>query len=230
MVKSTPFAEHQMRQDHSAVRMGRPQVRSDFDTLKVIHDAARAEFLSTGYASTSMENVACRAGVSTKTIYRLVPTKDDLFSGMMVSYLDNLVSKIHANGDFEGDIEARLKMLLIDCALFTLDHEVIGLIRLAAAESDRFPKIAQAFHEKGIVRIRIAIAAWLTAQHENGLINVDDPRMAAGMLLGMMISEPQRAAILRQGRQLSKKAIAARAEACAKLFLDGCRTGRRRGR
>lgn len=212
-----------MRQDHSAVRMGRPQVRPDFDTLRIIHDAARAEFLASGYASTSMESVACRAGVSTKTIYRLVPTKDDLFSGMMVSYLDILVSKIYANGEFEGDIEERLRRLLIDCASFTLDDEVIGLIRLAAAESDRFPEIAQAFHEKGIVRIRGAIAAWLVAQRESGLIKVDNPKMVAGMLLGMMISEPQRAALLRQGRQLSKKAIATRAQACAQLFLDGCR-------
>jgi AcrR family transcriptional regulator len=218
-----------MRLDHSAAKMGRPQVRSDVDTLKIIHASARAEFLAGGYASTSMEKVACRAGVSTKTLYRLVPTKDALFAGMMVSYLDNLVSRIHA-GEFEGVIASELERLLIDCASFTLENEVIGLIRLVSAESDRFPKIAEAFHEKGIVRVRIAVAAWLTAQQKKGLIEIDDPRMAAGLLLGMMISEPQRAAILRQGRPLSKKEIAKRAKACAKLFLDGCRAGKRRGK
>jgi AcrR family transcriptional regulator len=218
-----------MRVDHRIVRMGRPQLRSDDDTRKIIYDSARAEFLAGGYASTSMENVACRAGISTKTLYRLVPTKDDLFAGMMVSYLDRLVAKLRTDGEFEGEVGPALERLLIDCASFTLDDEVISLIRLVAAESDRFPKIAQAFHEKGTVRVRMALAAWLRQQRTKGLIDVDDPAMTAGMLLGMMISEPQRAAILRQGRALGQREIASRAKACAKLFLDGCKS-RRAGR
>jgi AcrR family transcriptional regulator len=212
-----------MKADHRVVRMGRPQLRSDEVTRQIIHDAARAEFLASGYASTSMEKVASRAGVSTKTLYRLIATKDDLFEGMIIGQLDEFVSKIAADGEFQNDITSALERLLVDCALFTLDEEVIGLNRRVASESDRFPEIARAFYEKGIARVPVALAAWLNAQRKRGLIELNEPRIAAGMLLGMMIWEPQRAVFLRQRRPLSSSEIAKRAKICAGLFLEGCR-------
>jgi AcrR family transcriptional regulator len=213
-----------MKADHRVVRMGRPQLRSDEVTRQIIHDAARAEFLAGGYASTSMEKVASRAGVSTKTLYRLIATKDDLFEGMIIGHLDQFVSKIAADGEFQNDMTSALERLLVDCALFTLDEEVIGLSRLVASESDRFPEIARAFYEKGIARVPVALAAWLNAQRKRGLIELNEPRMAAGILLGMMIWEPQRAVFLRQRRPLSSREIAKRAKICAGLFLEGCKT------
>src|SRR5260370_25717389 len=62
---------------------GRPQVRPDDETRRIIYEAARHEFAASGYAATSMEAVARRAGVSTKTLYRLVPNKASLFEGMV---------------------------------------------------------------------------------------------------------------------------------------------------
>ncbi len=47
----------------------------------LIYDAARREFSARGFAAASIADVACRAGVSTKTLYRLVPTKLALFEG-----------------------------------------------------------------------------------------------------------------------------------------------------
>jgi AcrR family transcriptional regulator len=49
---------------------GRPQVRRDDETRQVIYKAAGNEFAAGGYAATSIEAVARRAGVSTKTLYR----------------------------------------------------------------------------------------------------------------------------------------------------------------
>jgi AcrR family transcriptional regulator len=49
---------------------GRPQVRPDDETRKLIFEAARHEFAGSGFAATSMGAVARRAGVSTKTLYR----------------------------------------------------------------------------------------------------------------------------------------------------------------
>src|ERR1700680_2515305 len=82
-------------------------------------------------------------------LYRLIPTKADLFEGMMVGYLDRFVSRIATDGEFQGDFRSALEKLLVDCAVFTLDEEVIGLSRLVASESDRFPELAKAFYEKG---------------------------------------------------------------------------------
>jgi hypothetical protein len=55
------------------------------------------------------------------------------------------------------------------------------------------------------------------------VIALDDPKAAAGMVLGMMISEPQRALVLRQRKPMTAREIGKRARACAELFLNGCR-------
>jgi len=219
-----------MKRDHRFVRMGRPQSRPDETTRQIIHDAARAEFLASGYASTSMEKVASHAGISTKTLYRLIPTKEDLFEEMIIGYLDRLVSRIAADGEFQGDLRSALEKLLVVCASFVLDEGIIGLNRLVAAESDRFPELAKAFYEKGIVRVPAALAAWLGVQRKRGLIDLQDPKTAGSMLLGMIIWEPQRALTLRQRKPLSSREIARRAKLCAGLFLQGCRSRSSRGK
>ena len=71
---------------------GRPQVRPDDETRQTIYEAARHEFAAGGYAATGMEAVARRAGVSTKTLYRLIPTKAALFEAWSSDRLDRFVS------------------------------------------------------------------------------------------------------------------------------------------
>src|SRR5580658_7189249 len=76
---------------------GRPQVRPDEETRQIIYEAARHAFAANGYAATGMEAVARRAGVSTKTLYRLIPNKAALFDGMVTDRLDRALASI----DFE---------------------------------------------------------------------------------------------------------------------------------
>ena len=59
---------------------------------------------------------------------------------------------------------------------------------------------------------------------------LDDPEQAADMLRGMMVMEPQRAVLLAQAPPPGASAIAARAKACAKVFLEGCRIARQNSR
>src|SRR5438552_18975018 len=73
---------------------GRPQVRPDDETRGLIYEAARHAFAGNGYAATSMETVARRAGVSTKTLYRLIPNKAALFEGMVTDRLDRTLANV----------------------------------------------------------------------------------------------------------------------------------------
>ena len=63
---------------------------------------------------------------------------------------------------------------------------------------------------------------WLRRQCARGVIALEDPREATGMLRGMMIMEPQRAVMLGGRNAPSSAEIAARAKRCAGLFLGGC--------
>src|SRR5712691_4458167 len=102
---------------------GRPQVRPDDETRRIIYEAARHEFAGNGYAATSMETVARRAGVSTKTLYRLIPTKAALFEEMVSDRLDRFVSEVNLQAEDDIDIEEALCAALIACADLALDEE-----------------------------------------------------------------------------------------------------------
>ena len=91
-----------------------------------------------------------------------------------------------------GDIEAALPDALLACADLVLDPEVIALQRMILADSDKFPDIPETFYIKAMRRSVAALAEWLLVQHKRGLIVLDDVEAAAGMLLGMLVFQPQR--------------------------------------
>src|ERR1700692_3035447 len=162
---------------------GRPQVRPDDETRGVIYDAARHEFAGGGYAATSMETVARRAGVSTKTLYRLIPNKAALFEGMVSDRLDTFVSKVNLHAADHSDIEEALSAALMACADLALDTEVIAIQRMILQEAGKFPEVAGMFYASAIHRTTIALADWLRTQQKRGLIALEDAEEAAGMLL-----------------------------------------------
>ncbi len=209
---------------------GRPQVRPDDETRQVIYEAARHEFAGSGYAATSMEAVARRAGVSTKTLYRLVPNKASLFDGMVSDRLDRTLANVDLQAIDHADIEEALYAALMACAELTLDEEVIALQRMVLQEAGKFSDIAGTFYRNGIQRIGAALADWLRAQQKRGLIELDDVDEAAGMLLGMVASAPRRAAMFGGQPLPSRAQVEARVRRCAALFLRGCQTRRVGGR
>src|SRR5271155_870544 len=95
---------------------GRPQLRPDAETRQIVYDAARHEFAGNGYAATSMEAVARLAGVSTKTLYRLVPNKAALFEGMMSDRMDRFLSDFSLHAANHADIDQALNAALLACA------------------------------------------------------------------------------------------------------------------
>jgi AcrR family transcriptional regulator len=201
---------------------GRPQIRPDRETRQIIYEAARHEFAEAGYAATGMEAVARRAGVSTKTLYRLVDNKAGLFEGMITERIDRFIADVKLDTIEHADIEEALQTALMACASLALDKEVVALQRTILQDAGQFSDIARTFYKKGIQRTAAALAAWLDVQQQRGLIALDNVEEAAGILLGMVISAPQRATIYGGLPLPSRRQIQSRVRICAALFLRGC--------
>ena len=92
---------------------GRPQVRSDERTRRLIFEAVRHEFETNGYAATSMEDVAHRAGVSTKTLYRIVPNKARLLKDFVLDRFDQLAIEFKLRVPRNAAIDVGLHQALI---------------------------------------------------------------------------------------------------------------------
>ena len=206
---------------------GRPQVRSDEVTRGLIIEAARQEFQANGYAATSIANVARRASVSTKTLYRLIPTKAELFRSVVSERIGRFVLALERelSGLDSLDAVEALERMLIAFGALTLDPGTIAMTRLVIGEGGNFPEIAAAFYESAIKRTSEAMERALSRLCQRGLIAVEDPREATDMLRGMMVMEPQRAAMLGQLDPPGPEEISARARRCARIFLNGCRVG-----
>jgi AcrR family transcriptional regulator len=203
---------------------GRPQLRPDDETRQIIYEAARHEFAAGGFAATSTETVARRAGVSTKTLYRLVPNKAALFEGMVSDRLDKFLSDFSMQVSEDADIETGLNTALLAYTDLALARDVVALQRIILQESGQFPDLAAAFYKNGLARTAAALANWLRLQVRRGLIDIDDAGEAAGMLIGMVASAPQRAAIYGGQKLPSSAQIKARVRRCVTLFLRGCET------
>ena len=96
-------------------------------------------------------------------------------------------------------VEDALERMLTVCGTLNMNRETIAIFRLVLGESARFPEIAAAFAEVAIGRTRKAMQNWLQRLCDRGLIALEDLSAATGMLRGMMIMEPQRAAMLGEG-------------------------------
>jgi AcrR family transcriptional regulator len=201
---------------------GRPQARCDDETRGIINEAARSEFAAKGYAATNMESVARRAGVSTKTLYRLIPNKATLFEGMITERIDRFASVVRVRACDGSNIKAALCDALVVWGELILDGEVIALQRLILADGEKFPEIAETFYHKAIRRTERTLANWLQAQNERGLIRIEDAEATAGMLLGMLVFQPQRAVLFGHAPPPDRQQLERRAEAVAELFLRGC--------
>jgi AcrR family transcriptional regulator len=201
---------------------GRPQARSDEETRTIIFDAARREFAAHGYAATNMESVARAAGISTKTLYRLIPNKPALFEAMITERIDRFASVVRLRACEGRDIEAGLRDALMVCGELILDPEVIAMQQMILSDSDKFPDIAETFFHKAITPTQDTLASWLRTQHKRGLLVVDDANAVAGMLLGMLVFQPQRAVMYGRAPAPTREELEQRVAACAKLFLEGC--------
>jgi len=203
---------------------GRPQLRSDDETRQIIYEAARHEFAASGFAATSTETVARRAGVSTRTLYRLVPNKAALFEGMVSDRLEKFLSDFSLQVSEDAEVETALNAALLAYTDLALAPDVVALQRIILQESGQFPDLAAAFYDNGIARTAAALANWLRLQVRRGLIDLDNVGEAAGMLIGMVASAPQRAAIYGGVQLPSREQIKARVRTCVTLFLRGCET------
>jgi AcrR family transcriptional regulator len=202
-------------------RRGRPQVRCDDETRQLLIEAARQEFQTNGYAQTCINDVAQRAGVSTKTMYRLIPNKAELLARVISDTIGRFMIDFDATALDALPLEAAVERMLVAYGTLTLSEETIAITGLVIRESCQFPEIAATFYKTAILPTTEAMAGWLRKQSERGAIALDDPHLAAEMLRGMMIMEPQRAVMLGQRPVPGRAEIVARAKQCTRLFLEG---------
>jgi len=205
-------------------RRGRPCQIGVFERRQRLLDAAESLFLELGYTAASMDDIARRAGMSKKTLYRLFDTKKSLFAAMIAArraVLDTMIAG-HPCADDEAADEV-LRSFLGKVARFVLAPRQAALYRLVIAESLRTPELAHAFYDEGPCKVRAVLEQWLTLQHRGGVLVVTNAERDAGMLCSMVIAELQMRLLVGELGAPDDALIDATVSRAVDLFLHGTR-------
>jgi len=131
----------------AAPRSGRGRPRTEGTRDRVIA-ALIALVAEQGYARTSMDEIAERAGVSKATIYRRWPSKEALMIEAHQAMLDE--SDVPNTGSLEGDLNA-----LVDRMADKMEEESLpGLMQASVGEMLANADLAEAFREN-VIRPRL---------------------------------------------------------------------------
>ncbi|MFG3542308.1 TetR/AcrR family transcriptional regulator [Streptomyces clavifer] len=161
--------------------------RSD-RSRRAIYDAALALVGETGYARTTIEGIAARAGVGKQTIYRWWPSKAAV---LMEAFLDLAARQAEeAAGEGEGgipdtgDLAADLRLVLRATVDELNDPAIAGPTRALTAEGIVDPHLGARFVEHLLDPSIQLYVTRLRAAQASGELRADiDPRIALELLI-----------------------------------------------
>ena len=152
------------------------------DNRQRIIEAAREAFTTEGYRS-SIERIAQIAGVAKQTVYNHFPTKEALFDEMTRDNMNLFLVSLSGSPD-----NPRQTLIEFGRKYYegVLSGQCVAWMRMIAAESSRFPEMAQRTYQLGPVAMLDQLGNYLERAMQVGKLRSDDPLFAAEMLYGML--------------------------------------------
>ncbi|MFD9611931.1 TetR/AcrR family transcriptional regulator [Streptomyces sp. NPDC004288] len=156
---------------------------------RAIFDAALTLVSETGYAKTTIEGIAARAGVGKQTIYRWWPSKAavllDAFLDLAARANESLGGAADSEIPDTGDLAADLKLVLRATVDELTDPAFDGPTRALAAEGIVDPELGARFTEALLEPQLQYYVRRIEAAQKRGDIDPDaDPRVAVELLVG----------------------------------------------
>jgi AcrR family transcriptional regulator len=185
-----------------------------------ILEAAFVAFMEHGYAATSTLDIATRARVSKRELYRLVGNKQQ----MLVACLAERAARLRVPEDLPVPrdrltLEQLLSSFGAQLVRELSDPTVIGVFRLAVAEAVHAPEVGRALDSIGRETSRAALRGIMGHAETSGLISGRPAKLAdqfASLLLGdLMIS-----LLLGVAKRPGAREVAERAHDAVAAFLQ----------
>ncbi|WP_318211402.1 MULTISPECIES: TetR/AcrR family transcriptional regulator [unclassified Streptomyces] len=156
---------------------------------RAIFDAALALVSETGYAKTTIEGIAARAGVGKQTIYRWWPSKAAVLLDAFLDLAARANEALGGDADSEipdtGDLAADLKYVLRATVDEMNDPAFDAPTRALAAEGIVDPELGARFTEALLEPQLQYYARRIEAAQATGDVDPDiDPRIALELLVG----------------------------------------------
>lgn len=185
-----------------------------------ILDAAFGAFMEKGYASTSTLEIATRAKVSKRELYALFRNKQDMFAAGIAACARRMAQPLDLPPARDG---AALAATLVAFGTIMLREvtqpEVAFVYRLAAAEADRSPEVAETLYASGREPPLRALVQFLTGAQSSGLLVGGDPERMAAQYFSLLTGDLLMRQMLRLGDPPGEAEISRRARAATDALL-----------
>lgn len=202
---------------------GRPTTAEAAALAERILDIATRAFLSDGYAATSVEGVAARAGVAKRTLYARWHGKPALFRAVLERLMQRWLASPEPPPETTSGLEPVLLRTARRALAVALEPDALALHRLVIAESGRFPELAEIVRQSGASAGVGRVAGLLAKEMAAGRLLAIAPDIAAEQFLHLVLAGPQRRA-LGLGPMPDAAGLEAWARQAVALFLNGCRS------
>jgi len=160
---------------------------------KAIVDAATALFLRKGYQDTSVEEIAALAAVGKQTVYKHFADKQRLFSAIILGNITTAEGFTTAAADIlrdTDDLQRDLREVARRYLAAVMQPSVLQLRRLIIAEAGRFPELARTYYERVPGHTVTTLGSCFQDLAERGLLQADDPGLAASHFAGLVLGQP----------------------------------------
>ena len=191
------------------------------DKRQAIINAASRIFLKEGFSGASINEIARRAGVSKRTLYKHFDSKTVLFGAIISHTSEKVRSTLQAAGAHDDP-----RVTLTDFARSYLDLVLsplgLDLSRTMIAESKRFPQLGRTFYATGTEPTNEALCRFLARQHAAGTLSVPEPEILADQFFGLCLGSLRRRAYFNPSVARDKAMIERWIDSAVGLFLRGC--------
>lgn len=200
---------------------GGPRSRKRDDVVR----GAFTVFASDGYVAASIDVIAERAGVSTRTIYNHFTNKERLFQAVIedsaARVADAQIALMDEHLAGAVDLETALTafaLAWVSPSSNTAEH--FRLMRRIQAERAQLPRVAvEAWRRAGPVRVKRRLAVYFSQWASAGWLTIDEPYRAALQFASLVSLEDLRVGV---SVPLDGKELRAAIASSVRVFLYGC--------
>lgn len=190
---------------------------------RAILEAATELFLRQGYQGTSMDQIAALAAVSKQTVYKHFSDKERLFADILLGIADRVSAFIDAATETlrqTEDLEHDLRQLARRYIVTVMQPEILRPRRVVIAEAGRLPDLARGYYQRAPERTLAALASCFQDLAERGLLQIDDPQLAANHFAFLILGMPlDRAMFYGDDERPSPAELERLADAGVRVFL-----------
>jgi len=151
-------------------------------------DAAVQLFAERGFAATTVEQIAKRAGLSKGAVYLYFPSKKALLEGLVhraVAPIAEMAIGVIAN--YRGDPRPMIRQFLTTVVTNLDNNTSFTVPKLVMREAVNAPEIAQMYRDEVLDRAIPALTSLIAQGVEGGHIRVVDPELTVRSVMGPIL-------------------------------------------